>query len=491
MSRTAVQEIELAPLPSAAEVLGSHSASSSQKDLNLSFGPAGDRDFSQLESSPTTPRAEDSTGPHDAIEALPPVDGGRRAWLFLVGATYIEVIVWGLPFSIGILHAYWTSTVLAGQNESIITLAATLQTGLLYMLAALFGPLFTAFPRWTKVIQIAGLMCASFAMIASAFVTKPWHLLVTVGLFYPLACACYLPCATLLFEWFYAKRGYATGIMYAGTGLGGTIFPFLMQGLLRRFGYKAAMISLGIGYLVTGLIALLPIQRRVPLSRYDVSGTGRQRARVDWSFLKRKTLVIGTSVILLTSLGNFIPSLWLPSYADDLKLRHPDGTSLIAIMNASSVIGNGLLGWLSDRFSLKSTILLSCFGSALSCAFLWGFAGPNNSEGVLIAFSVVFGLLGPSFSSLWSKMIGLVAGDDHAVSALVWSLFTFMRGCGNMSSGPVSDALLKYDVLQGGFGGYGYRNYGVLLIYTAVTITAGSAAGMLYKEGKPGSTRRS
>ena len=38
--------------------------------------------------------------------------------------------------------------------------------------------------------------------------------------------------------------GFAAGIMYSGTGIGGAIFPFLMQGLLNRFSYKAAVISL-------------------------------------------------------------------------------------------------------------------------------------------------------------------------------------------------------------------------------------------------------
>ncbi|OCF32051.1 hypothetical protein I317_06771 [Kwoniella heveanensis CBS 569] len=74
------------------------------------------------------------------------------------------------------------------------------------------------------------------------------------------------------------------------------------------------------------------------------------------------------------------------------------------------------------------------------------------------------------------------AEDDASATALVFSLFAFTRGCGNMSSGPVSDALLKYDVLNGGFGAYGYKNYGILLIYTAVTILAGGGAGLLFKE---------
>jgi hypothetical protein len=43
----------------------------------------------------------DTEAPADrAIDALPPVDTGRDAWLFLVAAFVIETTVWGLPFSV-------------------------------------------------------------------------------------------------------------------------------------------------------------------------------------------------------------------------------------------------------------------------------------------------------------------------------------------------------------------------------------------------------
>ncbi|WWC70632.1 uncharacterized protein I206_104583 [Kwoniella pini CBS 10737] len=414
-----------------------------------------------------------------SIEVLPPVDGGKQAWLFLLGATYMEMLIWGLPFSIGILHVYWTNTLFEGEGASAITLAATLQTGLLYMSCAFFGPVFTALPRWTKTIQVIGLIIGSVSVIASAFVTKPWHLIITIGILYPLSCASYLPCATLLFEWWHASRGFASGMMYGGTGAGGTIFPFLMQGLLKRFGYKAAMVSIGIGYIITGMIALIPIKRRIPLSRYDQDGISRIRPRIDWAFSKRKALYLGMMVIGVTSLGNFVPSLWLPSYVDDLGLNKPNGTALVAILNAATAIGNGLLGWLSDRTSLRTTILISCVGSAAACAFLWGF---GKNSGVLVTFAIIFGLLGPSFSAVWSKIIHLVARDDPAVTALTFSIFAFTRGVGNMSSGPISESLLKYDALRGGIGAYGYKNYGILLIYTSVTILTGGAAGLFFNK---------
>lgn len=81
----------------------------------------------------------DLTAPENA-SSLPLPDTGKAAWLFLIGATSIEVLIWGIPFSIGVLHAYWTDELFPGRGSSTITLASTLQTGLLYMVAALSGP---------------------------------------------------------------------------------------------------------------------------------------------------------------------------------------------------------------------------------------------------------------------------------------------------------------------------------------------------------------
>jgi hypothetical protein len=93
-----------------------------------------------LSSRPNPPELEvDLTAPENAT-SLPPADTGKAAWLFLAGATAIEVLIWGIPFSIGVLHAYWTDELFPGRGQSTITLASTLQTGLLYMVAALSGP---------------------------------------------------------------------------------------------------------------------------------------------------------------------------------------------------------------------------------------------------------------------------------------------------------------------------------------------------------------
>lgn len=97
--------------------------------------------------------------------------------------------------------------------------------------------------------------------------------------------------------------------MFAGTGVGGTVFPFLLDGLLKRFGYKATMLSFAVGYTAVNAVSLVFIRRRVPLGGSVV----RRRPKVEWRNLATWTFACGFLVIFLSSLGNFTPTLWIPS----------------------------------------------------------------------------------------------------------------------------------------------------------------------------------
>ena len=66
-------------------------------------------------------------------------------------------------------------------------------------------------------------------------------------------------------RWWHDRRGLASGIIFAGTGVGGTIFPFALSGLLDRYGFPTmcrawACITAGVYAL-----ALLDLKPRVPL----------------------------------------------------------------------------------------------------------------------------------------------------------------------------------------------------------------------------------
>ena len=58
-------------------------------------------------------------------QQLPPVDRGRDTFCFLASSTILETLVWGFPFSVGVLHLYWTDTLFPNVADSASTLAIT------------------------------------------------------------------------------------------------------------------------------------------------------------------------------------------------------------------------------------------------------------------------------------------------------------------------------------------------------------------------------
>lgn len=60
-----------------------------------------------------------------------------------------------------------------------------------------------------------------------------------------------------------------------------------------------------------------------------------RRTRHDWTFLRKSPFWAFLACIFAISLGAFVPSVWIPTYAQDVGSK-PGGTSLIAIMNGKA-----------------------------------------------------------------------------------------------------------------------------------------------------------
>lgn len=144
--------VPLPSLPASATTSAAPSRYPSAADLQVFVDDADDEEAA-VRGSNDTPREKESgrsspelfnlsttdgTDAEAAAQALAPPDYGYGAWSFLIAGTVVEMLVWGLPWSVGVLHEYWAREMFPGE-ESTLTLAATLQTGLMYMTAAI-GP---------------------------------------------------------------------------------------------------------------------------------------------------------------------------------------------------------------------------------------------------------------------------------------------------------------------------------------------------------------
>jgi MFS family permease len=145
----------------------------------------------------------------------------------------------------------------------------------------------------------------------------------------------------------------------------------------------------------------------------------------------------------------------------------------------SHVFGLIVLGYLSDNFDLRLSILLSALGSSLTVFFLWGF---SNSLAPLVIFAAVYGFLAPSWSALWPRFISSVVGDDVQTSETLMSIFLASRGIGNVLSAPISVGLLHpWSLTDHSHFAYGLKGYvGWPCFYLDSELTCGQGPLILF-----------
>ncbi|KAG9004945.1 hypothetical protein FRB94_001983 [Tulasnella sp. JGI-2019a] len=405
--------------------------------------------------------------------SLPPVDEGFGAWAYLACAFLLELIVWALPFSYGVFLNYYSTVTFAessdGDLKTLLPLIGTLSSGIIYISGLPISPYIARYPRRRNQMSYAGLSLCVAGLAGSAFATKPIHLIITQGILYSLGGAIlYFPVMLLLPDWFSAKRGLAAGILFSGTGLGGALAPFLIDALLRHTGQRTTFLALAALFFVLAIPALFYGKPRTPFAQETM------QVRIDSSFLRNSAFWVFFIANAFQAFANFLPGLYLPSFAYDLKLSSISGTLALAMMNGFSVPGIIIAGVMSDRYDLRLSIGLSSIGPALAVFLVWGFTAHLAT---LLVFACLYGFLSGGFSCLWPKFIGVVSADDPHTYSMLFSLFSASRGVGNVLSGVVASKLFAHSPLYDKTSfGYGLKGYGSLILFTGVCMLASTIA---------------
>ncbi|KAJ5369207.1 uncharacterized protein N7496_008967 [Penicillium cataractarum] len=399
---------------------------------------------------------------------LPAVDGGMQAWLFLTASTVLEALVWGWADAFGIFQDYYSVHEPFKVSENIAVIG-TCGMGIAYLIAPLaivFMIIVPRLARWVSTIGVV-IMCLSLAL--GSFAQNVTHLILTQGVIFGIGgCLAYTPSILFMSEWFVTKKGLAFGIVWAGSGISGVMFPPIIEWLLDQYGFKTTLRVAAAVLFILSAPFLYFHKPRLPVSK-DV-----RHDRLNFHFLYNKVYLIYQLGNTVEALGYFLPTIYLPMYARSLGANEFLSSLTVALVNLASVFGSVLAGFLSDRYHVTTVILISTVGTVLSVFLGWGFA---VTVPALYVFCVAYGLLAGGFSSTWSGMATEIHKANPLADATV--IFPFMetgRGIGNIASGPLSEALVRVDNWKGhAWGTYG-SGYGALVVCTGATALVGGVA---------------
>ncbi|KAI2993709.1 hypothetical protein CBS147346_10873 [Aspergillus niger] len=436
---------------------------------------------------------------------LPPVDQGKGAWLILASCCLIQLPVWGFSLVAGIFQEYFEThndldggkggLAIMGTTATVISPVITIMftfhladivllQGILYLLSPVTFTLLTRYPHLPKSCAFVGLALSVGGSLLSSFATTVWQMIVTQGVICGLGNGLvFSPTTLYLDQWFVRRKGLAYGIMWAGKSICGVALPFATSACLDRFGARTTLRAWTVVTLLTLAVTLPFIRPRIP----PAPSTTPQPLNL--AFLKLVTFWMLQLGNIIQSFGYFLPSTYLPSYTTTAAgLSETTGTLLVALFNATSIVGGIVLGSLCDRFAVSNIMLLSSVGSGVSVLLFWGLSTsspsasfPQAAIALLVLFSITYGFFAGGFSSTWSGVLTQVKREVPSLeTGLVFGLLAGGRGIGSVISGPLSSALMQQGSITGQENGeIGYTtDYGALILFTGVTAIFGGWSWM-------------
>ncbi|KAI0430435.1 MFS general substrate transporter [Xylaria sp. FL1042] len=399
--------------------------------------------------------------------SLPPVDGGREAWLFLAACFVVDALIWGYTLSFGVFQDYYSQHEPFASSGNIAVVGTT-STGLLYLFSPFVIGMYRLYPHYTRYAMPIGLLITSLSLALASLATATNTLIVLQGALYAIGGAiAYCPTILYIEEWFVARKGMAYGIVWSGEGLASAVLPLILQRLLSEYGHKTTLRASGIAIFAVCAPLSIYIKPRLP-----PSNTIAMRPW-DLKFLFSSLFAPYQLGNLVQGTGHFIPALYLPTYARTVLGASGFLSALtVLLINLSTTIGAVIMGTLTDRLPATTCILISSVGATIGVFVAWGL---SSSLAVLYVFCIMYGLFAGSFTSTWPgimRALGQTREAEETTAIDPTMIFGWLcagRGVSSLISGPLSDALIKEMPWKGRAGaGYG-SGYGTLIVYTGVT----------------------
>ncbi|KAH8801394.1 major facilitator superfamily domain-containing protein [Xylogone sp. PMI_703] len=403
-------------------------------------------------------------GPRGAVlQELKPVDRGRDAWTVLIAGIAFEALFWGFPMSFGVFQNYYSNLPEFKDDTTNIALIGTLAQGLYYLGAPFSALLTKKYPKYQRQQIWAGWPLCILSLVAASFTHSVSGLISTQGFLYGLGFVTLsYPIVSMLNEWWVARKGMAFGLISASSGLTGTFVPSVMDFLLQNYGYRTTLRSCAVALFILTAPLIPLFKSRLPASEHT------SLARIDWAFLKRPLFWIYGSAVLVQGLGFFLPIVFLPSYATSVNISSARGAALLAVMSAAQVLGQFAFGYMSDKkLSVGILSTVCCVAGAAASLTLWGL---GTSVPLFIGFSLVYGFFGFGFGTMRVAM-GRAIDNDPAAIFVLFAIFVFFQGIGNILVGPLSAALLTEPIVRGHFGAGRYAGL-ILLTGTSSSLAA-------------------
>ncbi|KAF2471095.1 MFS monocarboxylate transporter-like protein [Lindgomyces ingoldianus] len=370
-------------------------------------------------------------------------EGGRQAWLVVLGSFCGTIVAFGMMNTVGIFQAYVSEHQLKDYNESTIGWIFGLYVFLSFFCGIQIGPIFDA--HGPRMLILAGSILMSASMLLLGLCTQYWHFMLCFGFVGGLGTSLiFTPAISTIGHFFLAKRGNATGIAAAGGSLGGIIFPIMLQRLFPAIGFAWATRIMGFIFIFNCSIAVLFTRSRLPPKP-------GQSVMPDLRIFKDPSFALLTAAIYFMEWGLFVPITYLTSFAMASGAITPAFSyQLIAIMNAGSCIGRWAPGYIADKLGRFNSMIAALALCSASTIMLWlpaSILEPTKSadattiKALTIVYTLIFGFASGSNISLTPVCVGQLC-DTNEYGRYYATCYTVVS-FGTLTGIPIAGSLVQ------------------------------------------------
>ncbi len=360
----------------------------------------------------------------------------------------IMALMWAGHYSFGVffkpvLNDFgWTRATTSGAF-SIASLLNAFLTIVMGWLTDRFGP--------RVVMTISGLFLG-LGFILMSQIDSILHLYIFYGLLVGMGMSgAFIPLTSTVARWFVKRRGLMTGIVTAGSGIGGLISPPIASRLILNYGWRLSFAILG-SVVLGGVVLLAQFIKKEPSS---IGQLPFGETQIDQP--KENVLPKGLSLseaIHHTKFWIFFPTGFCYGYcvftimvhivphAIDLKIEPVKAANILATVGGLSIIGKIFMGKMGDLIGSRSILIFGFFfvSVALISIFL-----TNNFFILLISgalFGFGYGGIAVSHSPIIAEMFGLKA---HGLIFGILNLSVMSGGAiGPLLTGYIFDLTKSY-----------------------------------------------
>ncbi|PVH97821.1 MFS general substrate transporter [Periconia macrospinosa] len=409
-----------------------------------------------VEEKPTAPAREPAPEPISPFHPSQFPDGGKDAWLCLLGAAFCLFCSFGWLNCVGVFQSYYSQNQLRDYSASQIAWISSLEIFVMFLPGPIVGFFYDNYG--SKPLLLVGGFFHVFGLMMTSLCTEYYQFILAQGICSPLGLNCIFNAGiNTIPTWFLKKRGLAFGMMAAGSGLGGVIFPIMASHLIPRIGYGWTMRTFGFVILGLLLIALATVKSRLPPKPRKWQLVVFMEPFQDGRFV---FTIIPAFVFFF---GLFIPINYLEVQALEGGMSQRLGGYLLSILNAASIFGRIIPGALADKFGPYNFQSVMAYISGIIVLAI-GLTASTNAA--FIVYAVLYGFASGAYVSLLPAQITSISKVEQigVRTGVMFSLTSFA----GLASNPVAGALL-------GHGGNGSgSDYDKLSIFAGCLLMGGA-----------------